>query len=264
MSGVAAPRTERAPLLELRAVTKNYGAVRALNAVGFSLAAGELCGIIGPNGSGKSTLFDCCTGLQALDAGRIVLDGTDVTGWPMNRVARDGRMLRSFQKASVFDTLSAEENLVAAGQMFAFPGVASTFSLGAGARTRLAELRARAAELIDLVGLAHVRDLPAGTLSYGQQKLVQFASMLMPRPKIVLLDEPLAGINPVLIEKIATAIAEANRRLGIAFVVIEHNVDVVMGLCRRVIVLHQGEVLADGSPEAIVNDARVVEAYLGG
>lgn len=259
----SAPATA-GPLLEVKAVAKSYGAVRAVNGVSFALAPGELCGVIGPNGSGKSTLFDCCTGLQPLDAGQVILDGRDITGWPMNRIAREGRMLRSFQKASVFETLSAEENLVAAGQMFAFPGIASTFGLGAASRTRLGALRERAAELIELAGLAPVRRLPAGTLSYGQQKLVQFASMLMPRPKLVLLDEPLAGINPVLIEKIATAIGEANRRLGITFVIIEHNVDVVMTLCRRVIVLHQGEVLADGAPQAIVSDERVVEAYLGG
>jgi len=257
-------RSATALVLQVQAVTKNYGAVRALHGVGFELAQGELCGIIGPNGSGKSTLFDCCTGLQPLDGGRVVLSGIDITGWPMNRIAREGRMLRSFQKAAVFETLTAEENLVTAGQMFSFPGIAATFSPGPTARRRIAKLRDRAAELIDMVGLAHVRHLPAGTLSYGQQKLIQFASMLMPEPRIILLDEPLAGINPVLIERISSSIAHANRMMGITFVVIEHNVDVVMDLCRRVIVLHQGEKLADDEPQSIMRNERVVEAYLGG
>jgi neutral amino acid transport system ATP-binding protein len=164
----------------------------------------------------------------------------------------------------VFGSLTPAENLVAAGQMFVFPNLLSTFSVGRTARRRIAELRTRAERLIEVVGLSHVRDEKAGNLSFGQQKLLQFASMLMPEPRLVLLDEPLAGINPVLIERVVESIRVANRELGIAFLVIEHNIDVMMDLCRRVIVLDQGVLLEEGAPETIVKSQRVVEAYLGG
>jgi ABC-type branched-subunit amino acid transport system ATPase component len=253
-----------APLLAIRGLKKSYGAVQALRGVDLDVRKGELCGVIGPNGSGKSTLFDCCTGLQRPDNGTIHLDNTDITGWSMNRIAREGGFLRSFQKTVVFETMTPSENLVVAGQMFTFPNLLSTFSVGPTARRRTAELKARADELIDMVGLAAVRDQQAGNLSFGQQKLLQFASSLMPKPRLILLDEPLAGINPVLIARIVESIRHANNELGITFLVIEHNIDVIMDLCHRVVVLDQGAVLDDGIPEKIVRSEKVVEAYLGG
>ena len=252
------------PILSVRGLRKNYGGVPALQGVDFDVARGEVCGLIGPNGSGKSTLFDCCTGLQKSDAGSVLLKGIDITGWPMNRIAREGRLLRSFQKTVIFPTMNSEENLVLAGQMANFPGVASTFSIGPKSRARVKALRERAQELIEVSGLSRVAHLPAGNMSGGQQKLLQFASMLMPEPELVLLDEPLAGINPILIEKVIQCIESANRNHGITFLVIEHNTDVLMNLSHRVIVLHQGQKLADDTPEAIVRNPQVVEAYLGG
>jgi ABC-type branched-subunit amino acid transport system ATPase component len=252
------------PILRVQGLRKNYGGVPALQGVDFDIARGEVCGLIGPNGSGKSTLFDCCTGLQASDAGKVVLKGTDITGWPMNRIAREGRVLRSFQKTVVFPTMDAEENLILAGQMSRFPGVASTFSIGSASRARVKALRERARELIEISGLSRVAHLPAGQMSGGQQKLLQFATMLMPEPELVLLDEPLAGINPILIEKVIESIVAANRKFGITFLVIEHNTDVLMNLSHRVIVLHQGRKLADDTPEAIVRNPEVIDAYLGG
>ena len=258
------PNQDATPLLAIRGLQKNYGAVPALRGIDLDVSKGELCGVIGPNGSGKSTLFDCCTGLQRPDNGTIHLDGTDITGWSMNRIAREGGFLRSFQKTVVFETMTPEENLVTAGQMFVFPNLLSTFSIGPAARRRTSELRARANELIDMVGLAPVRDQQAGNLSFGQQKLLQFASSLMPTPRLILLDEPLAGINPVLIARIVESIRHANRELGITFLVIEHNIDVIMDLCQRVVVLDQGAILDDGVPAEIVRSEKVVEAYLGG
>jgi len=252
------------PVLQVQGLRKHYGGVPALQGVDFNIARGEVCGLIGPNGSGKSTLFDCCTGLQKSDAGRVLLKGIDITGWPMNRIAREGRLLRSFQKTVVFQTMNCEENLVLAGQMSSFPGIASTFSIGPAARRRVQALRERARELIEISGLTRVAHLPAGNMSGGQQKLLQFATMLMPEPELVLLDEPLAGINPILIEKVIQCIESANRQFGITFLVIEHNTDVLMNLSHRVIVLHQGQKLADDTPEAIVRNPQVVEAYLGG
>ena len=252
------------PILRVQGLRKNYGGVPALQGVDFDIARGEVCGLIGPNGSGKSTLFDCCTGLQKSDAGRVLLKGIDISGWAMNRIAREGRLLRSFQKTVVFPTMNSEENLILAGQMARFPGIASTFSIGPASRARVKALRERAQELIEVSGLSRVAHLPAGKMSGGQQKLLQFASMLMPEPELVLLDEPLAGINPILIEKVIQCIESANKKFGITFLVIEHNTDVLMNLSHRVIVLHQGQKLADDTPDAIVRNPQVVEAYLGG
>ncbi len=253
-----------AALLEIEGIAKSYGAVRAVDGVSMHVGHGEICGLIGPNGSGKSTFFDCTTGLSRPDAGTVRLAGVDITGWSLDRIAREGRMLRSFQKTVVFSALDVEENLVIAGQMFAFPNVASTFGVGAAARTRVEALRVQARELIAAAGLWEVRHLPAGNLSGGQQKLIQFASMLMPKPRLILLDEPMAGINPKLIERVMDSIRYANKELGVSFLVIEHNIDVVTSLCARIVVLDQGKKLAEGTPDEIVANQAVREAYLGG
>jgi branched-chain amino acid transport system ATP-binding protein len=194
----------------------------------------------------------------------VVLDGQDITGWSLNRIAREGRMLRSFQKTVVFKALDVEENLIISGQMFTFPSLFSTFSLGRMSRQRIAALRERARDLIKMAGLWDVRHMPAGNLSGGQQKLIQFASMLMPEPKIILLDEPMAGINPKIIERVVETIRYANKSLGVSFLVIEHNIDVVTSICERVVVLDQGRKLAEGTPQNIVQNQQVREAYLGG
>ncbi|MGR9214460.1 ABC transporter ATP-binding protein (plasmid) [Rhizobium leguminosarum] len=256
--------TSHLPLLEIKNLSKSYGAVKAVDDVSIHIDRGEIAGLIGPNGSGKSTFFDCSTGLAKPDAGTVVLDGQDITGWSLNRIAREGRMLRSFQKTVTFKSLDVEENLVIAGQMFTFPSIASTFGLGKMSRKRIDGLRERARDLIKMAGLWDVRHQPAGNLSGGQQKLIQFASMLMPEPKLILLDEPMAGINPKIIERVVDTILYANKSLGVSFLVIEHNIDVVTSICQRVIVLDQGAKLVEGLPGDIIQDQRVREAYLGG
>ncbi|MBY5425391.1 ABC transporter ATP-binding protein [Rhizobium anhuiense] len=256
--------TSHLPLLEIKNLSKSYGAVKAVNDVSIHIDRGEIAGLIGPNGSGKSTFFDCSTGLAKPDTGTVVLDGQDITGWSLNRIAREGRMLRSFQKTVTFKSLDVEENLVIAGQMFTFPSIASTFGLGKMSRQRIDGLRERARDLIKMAGLWDVRHQPAGNLSGGQQKLIQFASMLMPEPKLILLDEPMAGINPKIIERVVDTILYANKSLGVSFLVIEHNIDVVTSICQRVIVLDQGAKLVEGLPGDIIQDQRVREAYLGG
>ncbi|WP_105385294.1 ABC transporter ATP-binding protein [Neorhizobium alkalisoli] len=256
--------TGHLPILEIKNLSKSYGAVKAVNDVSIHVDRGEITGLIGPNGSGKSTFFDCSTGLARPDTGKIVLDGQDITGWSLNRIAREGRMLRSFQKTVTFKALDVEENLVIAGQMFTFPSIATTFGLGKMSRQRIQGLRERARDLIKMAGLWDVRHQPAGNLSGGQQKLIQFASMLMPEPKLILLDEPMAGINPKIIERVVDTILYANKSLGVSFLVIEHNIDVVTSICQRVIVLDQGAKLVEGLPQDIIQDRRVREAYLGG
>ncbi len=251
-------------ILEISGMKKSYGAVHAVDDVSLHVDRGEICGLIGPNGSGKSTFFDCATGLTRPNAGTVKLDGQDITGWSLNRIAREGRMLRSFQKTVVFSALDVEENLVIAGQMFTFPDLWSTFGIGAMARARVEALRERAREFIKIAGLWDVRQQPAGKLSGGQQKLIQFASMLMPEPKLILLDEPMAGINPKLIERVVESIRFANEKFGVSFLVIEHNIDVVTDICERIVVLDQGRNLAEGTPDEIVHNLAVREAYLGG
>ncbi|NWJ27317.1 ABC transporter ATP-binding protein [Rhizobium sp. RM] len=256
--------TSHLPILEIRNLCKSYGAIRAVNDVSIHINRGEIAGLIGPNGSGKSTFFDCSSGLARPDSGTVILDGQDITGWSLNRIAREGRMLRSFQKTVTFKSLDVEENLIIAGQMFTFPTLASTFGLGKLSKSRIDGLRERARELIRMAGLWDVRHQPAGNLSGGQQKLIQFASMLMPEPKLILLDEPMAGINPKIIERVVDTILYANKSLGVSFLVIEHNIDVVTSICQRVIVLDQGTKLVEGVPHDIIQDQRVREAYLGG
>ena len=250
------------PLLSVRGLGKRYGGIIALDGVGLDVGEGELVGIIGPNGSGKSTLFDCVTGLVAPDAGRVALRGDDVTGQPSHRLAGRG-LVRSFQKTAVFGTLSLVDNLVVAGQAHAFGGTLRTFGLGGAAARRTTALAERAHELLAALDLASMAQTPAAAVSFGQQKLVQFASCLMSAPSLVLLDEPLAGVNPLLIERMVVHIRRTHAETGTTFVIIEHNTDVLLGLCARVIVLARGRVLTAGAPDVVARDPRVVEAYLG-
>ncbi|SLN63276.1 High-affinity branched-chain amino acid transport ATP-binding protein LivF [Aquimixticola soesokkakensis] len=251
-------------VLDIKGLTKTYGAVTAVDNVDLHIDHGEILGLIGPNGSGKSTFFDCSTGLATPDSGSVSLEGSDITNWSLNRIAREGRMLRSFQKTVVFKKLDVEENLVIAGQMFTFPSVLSTFSVGKRSRMRIEGLRKHARELIELTGLGPVAHMAAGNLSGGQQKLIQFASMLMPDPRLIMLDEPMAGINPKLVERVIDTIRYANREMGVSFLIIEHNIDVVTSLCSRAIVLDQGRKLCEGTPAEVIANKQVREAYLGG
>lgn len=252
------------PLLQARGIRKAYGAIVAVDDVSVSLGAGEMLGLIGPNGSGKSTLFDCCSGQIVPDAGSITIGGQDTTRWRMDRIAREARMARSFQRTSVFGSMTVEENVIAAAQLRMLPSVGSTFFTGGRTRARLDEIERRASEYLRLVDLERMRDVPASELSYGQQKLLQFVSTVLPRPRIVLLDEPFAGVNPVLMARMAEMIRLTNREAGTAFLIIEHNVDALAELCPRIMVLHQGRLMREGSPAEVLRSADVVEAYLGG
>jgi len=251
------------PLLSVRGLGKRYGGIVALDGVDLDVGTGDLVGIIGPNGSGKSTLFDCVTGLVVPDAGRVVLRGDDVTGQPLHRLAGRG-LVRSFQKTAVFGTLSLVDNLVAAGQARAFGGTVPAFGVGGVAARRTMALETRARGLLEELELTSLAHTPARAVSFGQQKLVQFASCLMSEPSLVLLDEPLAGVNLLMIERIVTHIRRANAEMGTAFVIVEHNIDVLLRTCPRIVVLARGRVLTAGAPDAVGRDPRVVEAYLGG
>ncbi len=234
------------PLLEVQGLTKRFGGVTANQEVTFRVASGELVGIIGPNGAGKSTLFDLLTGFQRPDAGTVALDGQDITGLRPDVVSRRG-VGRTFQKLKPFTGLTALENvMVGAFQKTTDP--------------REAREQARAA--LASVGLGGKEDAHARVLSTGQRKRLELARALATRPRLLLLDEVTGGVDqgsiPGLVELVRGVHAE-----GMALLVIEHNMRVIMDISQRIVALHLGAVIGDGPPEAVARDARVIEAYLG-
>jgi ABC-type branched-subunit amino acid transport system ATPase component len=240
-------------LLEVEGLTKRFGGVTAVDRCSFSVPAGSVTALVGPNGSGKTTAFNLITGYSRRDSGVIRFGGNAVRTPDPTRLARRG-LTRTFQQARVFADLTLVENMVAAVQQ---PWTA-TFA----PRIRRGE-RGRALELLEEFGLARLAAERAGNLSYGQKKLLEFAAVLMAEPKLVLLDEPTAGVNPVLVEQIESRIRELNGR-GLTFLVVEHNMNLVMRLCDPVVVLDHGTKLAEGHPDEVRSDPRVLDAYLGG
>ncbi len=245
-----------APFLDVRDVRKQYGAIRAVDGVTFSVGQGEIVGVIGPNGSGKTTLFNSILGQIAPTSGSVAFCGDDITGLSPLALARRG-IGRTFQTLQVFAKLSVRDNLIVAAQEFE-----GTLPRRLFARPD-AGLGARADAMIERFRLQPVAHLPAGTLSYGQQKLIDIAMAFMPAPRLVLLDEPCAGVNPGLVDELTELLVALNRAQGGSFVVIEHNMDFIMRLCPHVICMVEGKVLAAGAPAAIQSNPQVLDAYLG-
>jgi ABC-type branched-subunit amino acid transport system ATPase component len=240
-------------LLEVEGLTKRFGGVAAVDGCSFAVQSGTITALIGPNGSGKTTVFNMITGYLKQDSGTVRFDGGPAERSRPAALYRRG-LSRTFQQARVFPELTAIENLVVAAGF----GWRDLF----GRRVSKAD-EERARRMLDEFRLGHLADLPAGDLSYGQRKLLEFAAVLMSAPKLVLLDEPTAGVNPVMIDAMERHIRERNAA-GVTFLIVEHDMQLVMRLCDPVIVLDQGAPIAFGPPAAIQTDERVLEAYLGG
>lgn len=244
------------PVLKVTNMKKAYGAIQAVGGVSFEVRPGEIFGVIGPNGSGKTTLFNSMLGQITPDEGKIELNGQDVTTLGPLELNRRG-VGRTFQTLQVFGKMTVRDNLIVAAQEHS----GSMFSrMFAPTDSGLGD---KADALIDQFHIRHVADKKAGELSYGQQKLVDIAMAFMSEPDLVLLDEPCAGVNPSLVGGISTLLKELNKTRKGSFVVIEHNMDFVMDLCHRIMVMVEGKVMAIGTPEEIRANKQVLDAYLG-
>lgn len=244
------------PVLQVSGLRKSFGGLVAVDGVSFEVHEGEILGIIGPNGCGKSTLFNCILGQLVPSAGDIRLDGIDVTGSTPEAMNRRG-VSRTFQLLQVFPELSVRENLILAGQEHRGTMLARLFGPGD------AGLTAEADRMIGFFRLGHLADARAGSLSYGQQKLLDAAMAFMAGPRLVLLDEPAGGVNLTMLADLKERLRAMNAERGATFVVIEHNMEFVMSLCSRVIVMVEGKVLMTGTPAQVRSDPAVLDAYLG-
>jgi branched-chain amino acid transport system ATP-binding protein len=248
-------------LLEIEHVVKSFGALRAVDAVSLQVRPATITGLIGPNGAGKTTLFNIIAGALRPDSGRISLDGRRIDRLRPDQVFHCG-LGRTFQIPRPLRSLTVMENLllVPAGQ--AGEKFWNTWLRRGRIRLEESVHHEKAREVVDFMGLSHLAGEPAGVLSGGQQKLLELARVLMIDPRIILLDEPAAGVNPALLESLLERIVALHRR-GMTFLLIEHNMDVVMRLCDPVLVMAQGRLVMQGTPAEVRSDARVIDAYLG-
>ncbi|MGI9305633.1 MAG: ABC transporter ATP-binding protein [Gammaproteobacteria bacterium] len=243
------------PTIEVQNVSKSFGGVVANHNVSLNVPHGKITGLIGPNGSGKTTLFNSIVGYHPIDEGSIRFEGQEISKFRVQRIARLG-LLRTFQQTRIYSKMDCVQNM-----LISVPHRNATFA--DMFRKYPAGLTEKAEHLLEFVGLYQKRLLTSGDLSFGQQKLLEFAMALMNEPKVLLLDEPTAGINPTLINGLIDRLKHANEEFGITLFVIEHNMRVIMNLAEHIYCLAHGELLADGEPDKIQYDQRVIDAYLG-
>ncbi|WP_376710172.1 ABC transporter ATP-binding protein [Pseudochrobactrum lubricantis] len=245
------------PVLSVRNLSKNFGGVTAVDDVSFEVHEGEILGLIGPNGSGKSTLFNCILGQLPATNGTVLVDGQNVAGKRPSDLNRLG-VGRTFQMLQVFPDMSVLDNIILAGQEHKGTMLSHLFGRPDAGLTEEAKT------MIEFFRLTHQTYEKAGSLSYGQQKLLDAAMAFMAGPKLVMLDEPAGGVNMTMLADLKERLKAFNRERGATFVVIEHNMEFVMSLCTRIIVLANGRIIAEGDPETVRNNPDVIEAYLGG
>ena len=242
-------------LLEVREVSKRFGGVIANRQISLSVPTGSIIGLIGPNGSGKTTLFNSITGVHPIDGGSILFGGSEISRLRVSEIARLG-LIRTFQQTRIYRAMTCVDNMLASVPE-------SNTGFLAMFQEAPVENHERADALLEFVGLYEKRRLIAGDLSFGQQKLLEFSMALMNEPRMLLLDEPTAGINPTLINGLIERLKRANADFHVTLMVIEHNMRVIMDLASHIYCLAHGELLADGPPSVIQNDQRVIDAYLG-
>ena len=242
-------------ILKIDQVYKYFGGVKANENISLAVEKGNIVGLIGPNGSGKTTLFNSIVGTHPIDKGSINFDEKEVSALPVPVIAKLG-LLRTFQQTRIYGKLNCVQNMLISAK----PKQDNFFSVFSKIPK---EVNEKAENLLGFVGLYQKRNLRAGDLSFGQQKLLELAMALMNEPKMLLLDEPTAGINPTLINGIIDRLIKVNKEFGITLLVIEHNMRVIMSLAQKIFCLAHGELIAEGPPEKIKNDKRVINAYLG-
>lgn len=249
------------PLLRIDELRRSYGGVSAVSGATFDVAEGSMTALIGPNGAGKTTVFDLISGFVRPDDGAVTFSGRRISGRSPEHIAQRG-LIRTFQLTRLFRAMSVLDNLLVAGQSHPGEGLGQMFLRPLSARGRERDLRRRAGALLERFSLEDDRDRLAGNLSGGQSKLLELARVLMAEPRMILLDEPFAGINPTLTSSLLEQIEEI-RREGVTVLFIEHDLDVVMTHAQHVIVMANGAVIAAGPPDAVRRDERVLDAYLG-
>jgi branched-chain amino acid transport system ATP-binding protein len=249
--------------LRVENLRKEFGGITAVADASFEVERGSLTGLIGPNGAGKSTTFNCITGVHEPTDGRVYFEGEDITGLRPDQIANEG-LVRTFQIARELEEMTVLENMMLAprGQIGESLYRSVTPGLRRGVREQEEQLRERVWETLELFEIDHLAEEEAGNLSGGQRKLLEMARVLMTDPEMVLLDEPLAGVNPSLEKKLLQRVHEL-RDEGYTFLLVEHDMDVIMNNCEHIIVMHQGEVLAEGDASDIRSNDQVIEAYLG-
>jgi branched-chain amino acid transport system ATP-binding protein len=259
----ARPPDSDHPVLRLEHITVRFGGITALDDVSLALRAGEVCGLIGPNGAGKTTLFDVISGVRAADAGQVVLDGADITGWGAVRRARAG-LRRTFQRVQTYGWLSTADNVLAGLEWEGGGGglLADLFASPTRRRRERAR-RERVDQVLEFCGVDGVRDEPAGSLPIGTARMVEVARAIVERPRVLLLDEPTSGLEEAEVNRLGDRIRAIRGDESCAVLLVEHDVGFVMGLCDRVVVLDLGRVLATGRPDEIQSNADVRAAYLG-
>jgi branched-chain amino acid transport system ATP-binding protein len=251
------------PILRVESLAKNYGGLQAVRGVDFEVPEGSIVGLIGPNGAGKTTTFNMIAGVEKPSAGSIYLSGTEITGTETHALYHMG-LLRTFQLSHEYARMTSKENLMVAASAQLGENIFMNWLAPARVTARDREVQNRAEETLEFLGLTHVSDELAGNLSGGQKKLLELGRTMMSDARLILLDEPGAGVNPTLMLKVIEMIRRLNQERGYTFCIIEHDMDLIADLCENTIVLAEGQILMQGTMDEVRKDERVIDAYFGG